>query len=387
MSLFLGKRNSAEGDNIKSPVNINQAEDNANNAVARRKNARATRKAVQLGNWNNKRNMTTVKREMQQAAVARDTVQQLRYLMNTEQHIIMDQLKVRVKDFEAKKKRINIIGDYDKYIKYYTKDINIFCNRGVCGQGSYGKVFLSRAHDGSLAIVKLIVLQDQEVKENAINEATILQELTPLDISPELYLFFIDTEKHSAVLIMKYIEAIPLDRLFNKIIMENKEYLTIKDKTDKIISQLTDVVNKLHEAGIVHYDLKPANAMAQPLPDGSYKIYLIDFGSAQRIQGKFKRVPETYLYSLIQRVQHDYGVGIRKKLENIKDTNGKDWLYIRDHYDNLVTNGKWKVSQLANKYSLNRIKELSNNASKRTVTSRIRRLPYVPESNSSSSTY
>ena len=64
MSLFLGKRDSAEGDNIKSPVNINQAGDNANNAASKRKEARATRKAQHLGNWNNRRNMKNVQREI-----------------------------------------------------------------------------------------------------------------------------------------------------------------------------------------------------------------------------------------------------------------------------------------------------------------------------------
>jgi hypothetical protein len=370
--------------NVKSPVNSNNASNAENNAAAKRKEARATRKAVHLGNWNNKRNMNNVKREIEQAKIMRATTQSLIYQIYQEKPLIMNQLKIRFKDIEAKKKRINIIGDYDKYIKYYTKDIDIFCNKGVCGQGSFGKVFLSRATDGSLAIVKLIPLQDKDVRENAINEAIILQELTPLDISPEFYLFFIDTEKHSAVLIMKYIEAISVNYLFNKIIRENKEYLTIKDKTDAIISQLTDVVNKLHETGIVHYDLKPENTLAQPLPDGSYKIYLIDFGSAQRIQGKFKRVPETLPYSLIRRVQDQSDVDIRKKLENIKDTNGKNWLYVRDHYNNLVTNGKWKVSPLANKYSLNRITQVINNASRRSLSARTRRMSNVPELYSSS---
>ena len=361
MSLFLGKRDSAEGDNIKSPVNINQAGDNANNAAAKRKEARATRKAQHLGNWNNRRNMKNVQREIRQAAVARDTVQQLRYQMYKEQPFIMDQYKTRIEDIEAKNRRTNIMGDYYKYIKYYTKDINISSTQGVRGQGAYGKVFVSRAFDGSLAIVKVIPLRNREIRENAINEGTILQEITPLDISPDFYLFFIDPYKNCAILIMEYIQAITVNDVLMAIQEENKEYSTIIDKTDIIINQLSDVVTKLHDAGIVHYDLKPENALAQPLPDGSYKIYLIDFGSAQRITDKFRRVPETPGYSLIQKVQRGYDVDIRKKLENIKDTNGKHWLYVREHYDDLVRDGKWKVSPLANKYSLNRIRTLRNN--------------------------
>jgi serine/threonine protein kinase len=367
-------------------VNSNNASNAENNAAAKRKEARATRKAVNLGNWNNKRNMNNVKREIQQARTIQATSKALLYKIYQEKPFIMDQYKTRIEDIQAKNRRTHMIGDYYKYIKYYTKNIDMSSTQGVRGQGSYGKVFVSRAFDGSLAIVKLIYLRNRGVRENAISEAGILQEITPLDISPEFYLFFIDPDKNCAVLIMKYLEeAIPLNYLLEKTLLESKEYLTLKEKADTITNQLTDVVNKLHEAGIVHYDLKPENALAQPLPDGSYKIYLIDFGSAQRIKDQFKRVPETPNFSLIQRIQFDWDVHVKKKLEDIKDANGEDWLYLRDHYDDMVTDGKWKVSPLANNYSLKRIRKRTNNVSRAVANVYTKKKkPYAPVSNSSS---
>jgi hypothetical protein len=118
----------------------------------------------------------------------------------------------------------NIIGDWDTYRKYYTKtnkyfpflkkSLNMNCTEGVCGQGGFGKVFISEANDGTKAIVKIIVLRAESVKNEAINEARTLQEITPLGISPEFYSFCIDTKKNYGVLIMKYINAITLRLIF-----------------------------------------------------------------------------------------------------------------------------------------------------------------------------
>ena len=284
----------------------------------------------------------------------------------------------------------DILGDWDTYRKYYTKtnkylpflkkSLNISCNEGVCGKGSYGKVFVSEANDGTKAIVKLIILKNNSIKMDAMHEAQTLQEITPLGISPEFYSFCIDTKKNQAVLIMKYINAITLLDLFKKLDtiyfdIRNKVYSgnssakaelnRIAELNHSLIENLALTTIILHNNGIVHYDLKPANVLAELLADGSYKLYLIDFGSAQYIGQPYKTVPETQHYSLMQSL-------IGENLNNLTGVNNKSTLELNlagygeefpksfyKHYSNNLYNNlhTMKVSPIANTYSLSVIKK------------------------------
>lgn len=271
----------------------------------------------------------------------------------------------------------NIIGDWDTYKKYYTKtnrylpflkkSLNITCTKGVCGQGGFGKVFISEANDGTKAIVKLIVLKDESIKIDALNEAQTLQKITPLDISPEFYSFCIDNKKNYGVLIMKYINATTLAFIFKKLEDEyfaiRREYysgdISAKDQLDKLIDinhilliKLEEIIDLLHNEGIVHYDLKPQNVLAETLADGSYKLYLIDFGSSQRIGQPDRNVPETPEYSL--------KFTIKKKKNGINNFSTKLFTnYLRNYSDNIYNSNtdEWKVSPLMNNFSLGIIKD------------------------------
>jgi serine/threonine protein kinase len=296
----------------------------------------------------------------------------------------------------------NIIGDWDTYRKYYTKtnkylpflkkSLNVNCTEGVCGQGGFGKVFISEASDGTKAIVKIIILRAESVKNEAINEAKTLQEITPLGISPEFYSFCIDTKKNYGVLIMKYLnvftysfktmrlETMTLRLIFKE--LETKYFDTrnrfysgdtsaktdldrIVELNNSLIDNLNLIINILHENGIVHYDLKPDNVLCELLPDGSYKLYLIDFGSAQRIGEKYKSVPETQHYSLMQsligeNLSNFTGINNRSTVE--LDLNGYGQYFPKSFYkhyaDNLYNNEhRMKVSPVANTYSLSIIKK------------------------------
>jgi serine/threonine protein kinase len=276
----------------------------------------------------------------------------------------------------------DILGDWNTYKKYYTKtnkylpflrkSLNISCTEGVCGKGGFGKVFVSEANDGTKAIVKLIVLKNKLIKTEAIREAQTLQEITRLGISPEFYSFCIDTKKNYGILIMKYIKAITLHDLFQK--LENAyfnahldgeiaEINRIAELNNSLIENLNLIISILHGNGIVHYDLKPANVLAELLPDGSYRLYLIDFGSAQHIGQPYKFVPETRHYSLIQALK-------AYNLTDFTDINNKSTaeLNVNDvwypkafykHYRDKLRNNetrKMKVSPVANAYSLSIIK-------------------------------
>jgi tRNA A-37 threonylcarbamoyl transferase component Bud32 len=385
------------------PVN---AENLANNAVARRKQNRNTRKIARLPNWNNSRNMNNVQREINQAktiqakslALAKEISSERRTIelkeqirlnaieevrMEQERQLYIERQKkeleerARLQEADQKRRRINVIGDYDKYIKYYKRGMGMSCTKDVCGQGGYGKVLLSTADDGTKAIVKIIVLKSNEVRRDAINEAEILQEITPMDISPEFYLFFIDTTKNYGILIMKYIEAVSLVDIIDDIIKKGSDLESINAKILPFINQLDEVVKKLHSKGIIHYDLKPDNALAEMLDDGTYKIYLIDFGSAQRVGQPYRPVPETRDYSLQRMLQrtdptmHNQYIG--KKFKNIKDTDGSEWLYFKQHYNELVgIDNKWKISPAANKFSLMRMPKVLSRIAKTVLHDRER---------------
>ena len=281
-----------------------------------------------------------------------------------------------------------IIGDWDTYRKYYTKtskylpflkkSLNISCTEGVCGKGSFGKVFVSEANDGTKAIVKLIVLKNESVKTDAIHEAQTLQKITPLGISPEFYSFCIDTKKNYAILIMKYINATTLFNVFKKLDTayfdaRNKFYsgdASAKTEVNKIaelnnslIDNLELIISILHGNGIVHYDLKPMNVLAELLSDGSYKLYLIDFGSAQYIGQSYKSVPETQYYSLMQSLVGENltnFTGINSK--STEELNVGDGSYPKSfykHYSSKLYNNNhtMKVSPVANKYSISIMKK------------------------------
>lgn len=283
----------------------------------------------------------------------------------------------------------NIIGDWNTYKKYYTKKNNYFpflkkslnmsCNKGVCGQGGFGKVFISEANDETKAIVKLIVLKNESVKNNAITEAKTLQLITPLGISPQFYSFCIDTKKNYGILIMKYINAISLRLIFKNLELSyydarNKLYMgdnnakielnRLVELNNSLIDYLDRIINILHANGIVHYDLKPDNVLGELLPDGSYKLYLIDFGSAQYIGQKYKSVPETQRYSLIHSLVKEnpsnfVGINNRSTIElNSKPiVLSYPKLFFKNHLHNLFNNDdEIKVSPVANTYSLSIIK-------------------------------
>lgn len=90
-------------------------------------------------------------------------------------------------------------------------------------------------------------------------------------------------------LCMSYIEGENLKDIKNK--------LTYKEKLD-ILIQLSQIVKKLHNAKIIHCDIKPENIIYN-----KGKVYLIDFGSAMLdgekvgyIQGsKIYSAPEIYI--------------------------------------------------------------------------------------------
>ena len=126
-----------------------------------------------------------------------------------------------------------------------------------------GKVFLALDQKtGKEVAVKIVKDQKQWDRERVI-----LQKLKHTKGVPEL--FFAGKEKE-LFLVMEYILGNSLKR-YGRVC--GKLY---KKKSLLWMIKICKVLNKIHEQGIIHMDLKPENIML----DRSGNIYLIDFGAA-----------------------------------------------------------------------------------------------------------
>ena len=135
--------------------------------------------------------------------------------------------------------------------------------RKILGEGGMGKVFLALDQKtGKEVAVKIVKDQKQWDRERVI-----LQKLKHTKGVPEL--FFAGKEKE-LFLVMEYILGNSLKR-YGRVC--GKLY---KKKSLLWMIKICKVLNKIHEQGIIHMDLKPENIML----DRSGNIYLIDFGAA-----------------------------------------------------------------------------------------------------------
>ena len=126
-----------------------------------------------------------------------------------------------------------------------------------------GKVFLALDQKtGKEVAVKIVKDQKQWDRERLI-----LQKLKHTKGVPEI--FFAGKEKEF-FLVMEYILGNSLKR-YGRVC--GKLY---KKKSLLWMIKICKVLNKIHEQGIIHMDLKPENIML----DRSGNIYLIDFGAA-----------------------------------------------------------------------------------------------------------
>jgi len=279
----------------------------------------------------------------------------------------------------------NIIGDWEKYKKFYTDSISLNSTENVCGKGSFGKVLKSTV-DRESAIIKLTSIDTlcvMSVEENiavSIREAQNLATISHLGISPKFYGFAIDKKNLVCVLIMEYLEGETLDKLNAKFTRKLREllgtlpkrhnftsnalvppelapaYIDIKfilDLHDKIMRKLSQTIRLLHIEGYVHYDIKPENIFVAynltqgSLSEGNFRIILIDLGSTRSIEEEFsENIGETPEYSL------------RYHMENrIPLTNSNKALrnnFYTKHRKNLrkKNNSGWIISPYANDYSL-----------------------------------
>jgi len=144
---------------------------------------------------------------------------------------------------------------------------------GVAGRGGMGVVYRAQhVHLGRTVALKLLnpeLAASDEFRERFIREARAAAELEHPNIVPVYDAGEIDGRLYLA---MKFIEGIDLAHLLDE------ETRLSADRTMPLMEQLADALDAAHKNGLIHRDVKPANALLE-----GERLYLTDFGLTRRV--------------------------------------------------------------------------------------------------------
>ncbi|MFO0616046.1 MAG: protein kinase [Polyangiaceae bacterium] len=90
---------------------------------------------------------------------------------------------------------------------------------------------------------------------------------------------FVDDREFGPVLVMEFIEGPSLAH-----ILEDRKLL-VEEAVDLCVD-LAVALCDLHEAKVVHRDLKPGNIIMKPMPDGTTRAVIVDFGIGRQLTNK-----------------------------------------------------------------------------------------------------
>lgn len=162
------------------------------------------------------------------------------------------------------------------------------------GEGGFGKTYEVRDRDGTRKVLKVLTYNDPKGVELFQKEAIVLQKLRHPGL-PKVeaggYFTFKPNDTSSSLhcLVMEKIEGQDLLKW-----LENQNYQPItSEQAIDWLTQLTEILNLVHNQNYFHRDIKPQNIMRRP--DG--QLVLIDFGAVrevtetvQRISGEVTRI-------------------------------------------------------------------------------------------------
>ena len=157
-----------------------------------------------------------------------------------------------------------------------------YTRMGLLGRGGSSKVFRVSDRDHQIFALKKVDLgkgADSETYQSFLNEIELLERLRGHDRIIQLVASEVNEAKKSLIMVME-IGEIDLNALLQEklIITGNGKRRISMNFIRHTWEQMLEAVNVIHEEGIVHTDLKPANFV---LVKGGLK--LIDFGIAKAI--------------------------------------------------------------------------------------------------------
>jgi serine/threonine-protein kinase len=144
---------------------------------------------------------------------------------------------------------------------------------GVAGRGGMGVVYRAQhMHLGRTVALKLLnpeLAASEEFRERFIRESRAAAELEHPNIVP---VYDAGEVEGRLYLAMKFIEGTDLAHL-----LEEEGKLS-SERAMPLLEQLATALDAAHEHGLIHRDVKPANALL----DGD-RLYLTDFGLTRRV--------------------------------------------------------------------------------------------------------
>ncbi|KAL7071709.1 hypothetical protein ACQ4LE_009334 [Meloidogyne hapla] len=174
------------------------------------------------------------------------------------------------------------IEDFDKnetIIKNEHQKIELRVRKGEdneIGKGGFGKIYHAIRGNGCVAL-KVYDLVDEEVRRQAVNEIEILKELKGKNGIIKYYGSEINKEHRKAFIVME-LGAMNLHKYIKEIKNNGIEGDELDKETLKVVIEAARALEKFHNYGGIHLDIKPSNFVVMKDHDNILIVKLIDFG-------------------------------------------------------------------------------------------------------------
>lgn len=159
----------------------------------------------------------------------------------------------------------------------------VYTTLETAGEGGYGKVLkIQNLIDKQIYALKIIELDRREIS-SAVREIQCLAHLKSPNVV-RYYSSWVEEKNENTLLLHIQTEFIEGESLAT--VLDSGKKLEDED-IHRILWQIISATSEIHEAGIVHRDLRPANIMFRE--DGS--LVIIDFGIASVSKSRFSSIP------------------------------------------------------------------------------------------------
>lgn len=149
------------------------------------------------------------------------------------------------------------------------------------GKGGFGSVFLvKRKFDGKeVALKKIVVVGNDKAFEKANMEVEMLKMISEDNCHPFISCYYdhhVDLANNVIYIEMEYIKGVTLNVYFKELLKkaDKNNVNMVFDASYKIIKYITQALDYIHNLGILHNDIKPANIV---IDENGYPN-LVDFG-------------------------------------------------------------------------------------------------------------
>ena len=146
----------------------------------------------------------------------------------------------------------------------------------LIGEGAMGSVYLAEASDGRKIALKVLapeLARDERFRQRFLRESQAAAGLDHPHIVPTVAS---GEEDGLLYLAMAYVDGSDLRLLLGN------ERLLDTDRALHLLGQVAEALDAAHSAGLVHRDVKPANILVAPGPEGEV-AYVCDFGLARHV--------------------------------------------------------------------------------------------------------